>query len=123
MRMSVDVMLVAISMMLCHMESEACENGSGEPFNLFLGLVVIFGFINCLIVKCTVTVAKKFDTSCGPMSVSRYVGMTYSTPQLSKNTVGALVNATVVTGKAFITYLYWSSGPTMGQFLDFVFVN
>lgn len=62
--------------------------------------------VKFLIPNRAVTAAKSFFTNYSPLSVSRCVGIPYEMTELSANTVTALVDVTVVTGMALVSFLF-----------------
>lgn len=98
--------LVSVGVMLCNVVSEWAMSVLS---NLSTWLL-IFGWHavveNLLISKHSFLSAKKFDTNCSPLSISRYVGIPYGVTQLSTNSVVAVVYVTVVTGIALFCFFY-----------------
>lgn len=83
-----------MGLMLCDVVLEACDDCFVEPSHLPVGLGCKTVFLKCLIRKRQVTAAKNFDTKCGPLIVSKYVGVPYGMTQFSTNTIPALLNGT-----------------------------
>lgn len=70
-----------------------------------------------------VTAARNFETNCSLTSVSVYLGIPYAIARFSTNTVAVLVDATVLTGLALVSFVYRAFKTNTSGMLYFALGN